>query len=138
MTEKTCQLFRKKSTQKRVDYILAVFLLFCKRGLNGMSENDSRLGDTQDLKHVTVVFSYRDVEKFSDEFARIKSRFVDPAENENLPWTVTAMSTDHEIFRLELIDQALDCGKSEYIGEILSHSNIGSLKGLDDLIDENE
>jgi hypothetical protein len=138
MTGKICQLFRKKSTQKRVDYILAIFLLFCKRELNGMSENDSRLGDTQDLKHVTVVFSYHNVEKFADEFARIKSRFVDPTENENLPWTVTAMSTDHEIFRLELIEQALDNGRSEYIGEILAHPNIGSLDGLNALVAEDE
>ena len=103
-----------------------------------MSENDSRLAGTRELKHLTVVFSYRRADDFADELERLKSRFINPSGSDNLSWLVTAMSSDNEIFRLELIEQALDCGRSEYIGEILAHPDIGSLNGLDALIDHDE
>ena len=105
---------------------------------NQMVEQDGEGVGCDDLKHLTVVFSYKNVNQFVDELERLKSRFINPSSSDNLPWLVTAMSTDNEIFRLELIEQALDRGRSEYIGEILAHSNIGSLTGLDDLIGASE
>lgn len=81
-------------------------------------------------KYLTVVYTINSTEDFLEENTRLQSLFT---ESDGKPWAITAMSVDHEIHRLELIESALDSDQDELIGVIINHPEIGNVCDLDAL-----
>ncbi|GGY79642.1 hypothetical protein GCM10011613_25680 [Cellvibrio zantedeschiae] len=49
------------------------------------------------------------------------------------PWSVTAVSLDNEIRRLELVEQAISKSDVEIIPAILEHNDVGNVSDIDEL-----
>ncbi len=81
-------------------------------------------------QYLTVVYTINSPEDFLEENNRLQSLFTEP---DGKPWAITAMSVDHEIHRLELIESALDSDQDELIEVIISHPAIGNVCDLDAL-----
>ncbi|WP_299314992.1 hypothetical protein [uncultured Halomonas sp.] len=85
-------------------------------------------------RHLTVVYTIHDDALFEDEQQKIFERFRQSAcsGSEAEPWTITAVSSDHEIRRLELIEQALEQedDRVELIARILGQTDIGNADDL--------
>lgn len=81
-------------------------------------------------QYLTVVYTINSTEDFLEENNRLQSLFTEP---DGKPWAITAMSVDHEIHRLELIENALDSDQDELIGVIINHPEIGNVCDLDAL-----
>ncbi len=81
-------------------------------------------------RFLTVVYTINDDEKFSKERADIMKKFQ---ESNGKPWAITAMSLDHEIGRLSLIEEAAARGgveALELIEGIIAHPKIGQFETL--------
>ena len=86
-------------------------------------------------RYLTVVYTINDTEAFEPTREMIQEQFK-PSANE--PFAITAMSVDHEIRRLELIEQAAEeCDDihelREMIETIAGHLKIGDVKNLEQL-----
>lgn len=80
---------------------------------------------------MTVVYRINRPEEFLAENERLHSHFYpDPS---GKPWAVTAMSMDHEIHRLELIEEAAEEDRLDLLDGILSHPKIGAISCIDDI-----
>ena len=53
------------------------------------------------MRYLTVVYAINDEDKFSDELNRIHS-LCSPSDGK--PWSITSWSLEHEINRLEMIE----------------------------------
>ena len=81
-------------------------------------------------KHYTVVYTVNDDESFKEEWERIHENFM---QSEGKPWAITAVSLDHEIDRLSLIEDALNANDLEAADKAIGFVNIGRIKSLDEL-----
>ena len=81
-------------------------------------------------QYLTVVYTINSPDDFLEENERLQSLFT---ELEGRPWAITAMSVDHEIHRVELIESALESNQDELIEVIVSHPAIGNVCDLDAL-----
>lgn len=82
------------------------------------------------MKHLTVVYTIANEAVFASEMAKLSEQYTDINDK---PWSITAMSTDNEIRRLELVEQAVGDEDLDIVNAILSHSDIGNVKSLEDL-----
>ena len=86
-------------------------------------------------RYLTVVYTINDTDAFEPTRKMIQDQFK-PSENE--PFAITAMSVDHEIRRMELIEQAAEeCDDihelREMIETITGHLKIGDVHSLEEL-----
>ncbi len=83
-------------------------------------------------RFMTVVYMINDPSKFLEENERLHAHFYpDPT---GKPWAITAMSLDHEIRRLELIEEAMhEQLNLELLDTLLSHPRIGCVTNLEEL-----
>lgn len=81
-------------------------------------------------QYLTVVYTINSPADFLEENNRLQSLFT---ELDGKPWAITAMSIDHEIHRLELIESALDSDQDDLIEVIINHPEIGNVSDLDAL-----
>ncbi len=82
------------------------------------------------MKHLTVVYAIANEECFASEFASIMDRFSRLGDE---PWGIAAVTTDHEIKRLEFVEEALRDEDFQLAKAVLSHADIGSIKSLGEL-----
>jgi hypothetical protein len=80
--------------------------------------------------HLTVVYTVNDGAAFKSELDRIRSLSY-PSEGK--PFAITAWSRDHEISRLEFIEQALDIDDVQLARDIIGMVDIGECKTLEDV-----
>ncbi len=83
-------------------------------------------------RHLTVVYTINDKDAFQPELQRIMENNK-PSDGE--PWALTAWSRDHEITRMEFIEQALDENDIDLARDIISMIDIGDFKSLDEIRD---
>lgn len=83
------------------------------------------------MKHLTVVYRIQDSDAFMGEHQRIMECFNH--EMGNKPWGITAMSLDHEIRRIELIEEAINLNDFDLVHELLEHTDVGNLQTLQEL-----
>ena len=79
--------------------------------------------------YLTVVYKINDPESFEAKRLDILSSMK---EDDSLPYCVTAASVDHEILRLQLIEEAINEGDSYLIEDIISCANIANYNSLDE------
>ena len=87
--------------------------------------------DSTKPKYLTVVFAINSDEGFA---AMRKQIFDNFKQNEGEPWTVSAVSQDHEIRRVELMEQAAERDRFECadaIERLASWSDVGNVPSLD-------
>lgn len=77
-------------------------------------------------KHITVVYTINDERAFEAEHHRIMEHMQ---ADTNQPWAITAITRDHEIRRLELIEKALDKNDFPHAHELISKNNVGNHRG---------
>lgn len=82
------------------------------------------------MKHLTVVYSIVDEAAFATEMNRVMSIYSDLGEK---LWGITAVSIDHEIKRLQLVEQALNKNDVDIIPAILAHTDIGNVRDINEL-----
>lgn len=82
------------------------------------------------LSHLTVVYSIRDSSAFLAEHQRVMDMFQDIGDR---PWAITAVSTDHEIRRVELIEEAAENDDIDIVLELIEHPDVGNLGSLEEL-----
>lgn len=82
------------------------------------------------LSHLTVVYSIRDASSFLAEHQRVMDMFQNIGDR---PWAITAVSTDHEIRRIELIEEAINHDEHELVQTLIDHDDVGNLASLDEL-----
>lgn len=80
--------------------------------------------------YLTVVYTINDQERFQQEKQSLMDKFKP---SDGTAWSITAMSSDHEIHRLDILTEALDKGDEDAVAAILGHMDVGNLKSLDDL-----
>ena len=85
------------------------------------------------LSHLTVVYSIRDSSAFLAEHQRVMDMFQDIGDK---PWAITAVSTDHEIRRVELIEEAISQDEHELVQTLIDHDDVGNLASLEALNSE--
>ena len=78
-------------------------------------------------KYITAVYTINDEEAFTEEMKRLKENFKS---SEGEPWAISAMSVDHEVNRLALIEEASEEGNMDLIETLISSAEIGN-KPLD-------
>ncbi len=76
-------------------------------------------------EHLTVVYTINDPEAFAEERQKLKDNFM-PSKGK--PWSISAMSLDHEINRIYFIEEAIENNDEDLIPAILSHANIGNVE----------
>ncbi len=81
-------------------------------------------------KFITVVYTINDEAKFKEERDRL---FDDFKSSEGKAWSITAISDDHEIRRLEWVEQALEAKDMDAVDAAISHIDIGNVNSLEDL-----
>lgn len=81
-------------------------------------------------KYLTVVYTINDEAAFSPEREKLMSNFK---KSEGEPWAITAMSIDHELQRLELIEEAIAINDMDAIEHILGAPNVGDYATLEAL-----
>lgn len=84
------------------------------------------------MQFLTVVYTINDPAAFE----KTRKSIIDSmSASEGQPFSVTALSCDHEIHRLDLIEQALDAGDMTAVDKAISNANIGNIKDLDELME---
>lgn len=83
------------------------------------------------IKHLTVVYSIQDGDAFMSEHQRIMELFYHDMGDK--PWGITAVSLDHEIRRIELIEEAINMSDMDLVYELLEHTDVGNLQTLQEL-----
>lgn len=81
-------------------------------------------------RYLTVVYTIHDEKEFEAEKAAINDKFKS---SEGEPWAITAMSLDHEIQRVHLIEEALDRDEYRKADMAIGHVDIGNIKSLEQL-----
>lgn len=81
-------------------------------------------------RNLTVVFTVNDKKAF-DGVVRQMQPHMKASDGE--PWAITTWSRDHEIHRLDLIEEAADIGDCELIQDIIGLINVSDYKTLDDV-----
>jgi len=81
-------------------------------------------------KHLTVVFTINDKEAFRPELDKLMANFKG---SEGEPWAITAISRDHEMRRLELIEEAVEARRFELIEELLGLVNLHKINSISDI-----
>lgn len=84
------------------------------------------------MEFLTVVYTINDPAAFEETRKSIIDSMI---ASEGKPFAVTALSCDHEIHRLYLIEQALDKRNIDAVDQALSQRNIGNIKDLDELME---
>ena len=84
------------------------------------------------MQFLTVVYTINDPAAFEETR---KSIIDSMSASEGQPFSVTALSCDHEIHRLYLIEQALDKRNLAAVDKAISSANIGNVKDLDELME---
>lgn len=84
------------------------------------------------MEYLTVVYTINDPAAFEETR---KSIIDSMSASEGQPFSVTALSCDHEIHRLYLIDQALDKRNMAAVDKAISLRNIGNINDLDELME---
>lgn len=87
-------------------------------------------------QYITVVYAIDDEAAFTDHCQIILDKFKD-MRNEG-GWTVSAVSVDDEITRVELIEEANERCDQYVIQWILDHQFIGQFRSLDEFLDADE
>jgi len=59
------------------------------------------------MQHLTVVYTVHNMDAFESELDRVKELFDTTLEEDGRPWVITAMSSDHEMKRLDAIREVL-------------------------------
>ena len=90
-------------------------------------------------RHLTVVYTINDDAAFEQERARIFELLKHSAQEiENAPYTVTAISNDHEIQRTHWMEQAAENLDDDFLPEVIEsiagHPSITSVESLDEFI----
>jgi hypothetical protein len=80
--------------------------------------------------HLTVVYTINDENAFAAERERLLSLFKG---SKGEQWAITAMSKDHEMRRVDLIQDAVDEDAMDLIEDILGACEIGNSTTLDDI-----
>ena len=80
--------------------------------------------------HLTVVYTINDEASFEAERQRLLSLFK---KSEGEQWAITAMSHDHEMRRVNLIQDAVDGKEMDLIESILGSCEISNGTTLDDI-----
>lgn len=87
--------------------------------------------------YMTVVYKFNDQDLSEEKRRKLREEFMKPSSS---PWLITAASVDHEIFRLDLIEETVESTellrdeKIEIIEEILSTSSVGDYRNLNDFM----
>ena len=81
-------------------------------------------------KFLTVVYTINNEEAFETERGLIMQKSKASARE---PWAITAVSNDHEIHRLDLLQEALSNQDDEKVDALLEHPDVGNLQDLDEL-----
>lgn len=86
-------------------------------------------------KYLTVVYTINDSNAFESTRQAIFDSFKQASD---LPFAVTAISLDHEMQRIELIERALEEIDDFYdlrdtIDEIIAHPSIADIKNINDI-----
>lgn len=84
-------------------------------------------------EYLTACFTINNPDSFAVERAQIMENLT-PSDGKD--WAVTAVSLDHEMHRIDLIEQALEKGGYEaldLIETICAHSDIGNIRSIDEL-----
>lgn len=84
------------------------------------------------MEYLTVIYTINDPAAFEETRKAIIGSMQ---KSEGKPFAVTAMSCDHEMRRLDLIEQALDAGNMAAVDKAISSANIGNIKDLDELME---
>ncbi|WP_292992518.1 hypothetical protein [Nitrosomonas sp.] len=84
------------------------------------------------MQFLTVVYTINDPAAFEETR---KSIIDSMSASEGKPFSVTVVSCDHEMRRLDLIEQALDAGDMAAADKAISSANIGNIKNLDELME---
>lgn len=81
------------------------------------------------MTHLTVVYTINDEKSFESEKTRLLDLFK---KSDGEPWAITAISKNHEMRRVDLIQDAINEGSIDLIEKILGASDIGNNSLLDD------
>ena len=76
-------------------------------------------------EHITVVYTINDPEAFAEERQKLKDNFMS---SEGKPWSISAMSLDHEMNRVRFIEEAIENDDEDLIQLILNHADIGNVE----------
>ncbi|WP_257292057.1 hypothetical protein, partial [Endozoicomonas sp. ONNA1] len=79
--------------------------------------------------HLTIVYTVNDQKAFEVEKSRIRNYFESP---DGKPWAITSLSRDHEIKRLELIEEALEQNQVDLAKRIIRAINLCDYETLAD------
>jgi hypothetical protein len=82
------------------------------------------------MKHLTVVYTVTDESKFADGLAAVMDQFADV---DGKPWSITAVTMDNEIRRVQLIEQAIANADLIAATTVLTHIDIGNVESLEEL-----
>lgn len=85
------------------------------------------------MEFLTVVYTINDPAAFEETR---KSIIDSMSKSDGKPFSVTAISCDHEMRRLHLIEQALDKGNMAAVDKAISSANIGNIKNIDELMEQ--
>lgn len=82
-------------------------------------------------EYLTIVYTINDQEAFKE----IRKALIGSmAASDGKPFSITACSCDHEITRIELIEEAMDARKTDLLDDIVSCRNIGDFKNINEFI----
>jgi len=85
--------------------------------------------------HFTIVYTVNDEDSFKEE----RQKIMDNMKSSNgEPWAITAMSLDHELQRLHLIEEALNERDFDVIESILYEMDIGNINSLDEMLEQDK
>lgn len=82
------------------------------------------------MKHLTVVYTINDEEAFKHEMAVLMSKFK---RSDGEAWAITAMSRDHEMNRVSLIEDAVSEDRLDLIEDILGMTGNRMVSAITDM-----
>lgn len=82
--------------------------------------------------YLTIVYKVNDKKAFRGEMDRISEHFKNPGDES---WGITAMSADHELRRLSLIEDACNDNKHGLVEKILDSTLIGGTESLNEFME---
>lgn len=86
-------------------------------------------------RHLTTVYTINDEKGFEPEQNRLLDFFQ---ESKGKPWAITAMSVDHEIHRLYLVEEAHQRGRHDLLDDIFGLVETTQYEDLNEFIAANE
>jgi len=82
-------------------------------------------------EYLTIVYTINDSEAFKETRKELISSM---ATSDGKPFAITACSCDHEIRRVELIEEAIDTRNPDLLDDIISCRNIGNVKNINEFM----